>query len=59
MFGFRMGLEGKYNRDLGWAYGIETGIRPGISGKGFYATFKISFPVYSTNLEYEREAFGK
>ena len=59
MFGFRLGLEGKYNRDLGWAYGIETGIRPGISGRGFFATFKVSFPVYSTNLEYEREAFGK
>jgi len=59
MFGFRAGLEGKYNRELGWSYGLETGIRPGIKGRGFYAAFKVSFPVYSTNLNYEREAFGK
>jgi len=59
MIGVRAGLEGKYNRELGWSYGIETGIRPGIKGRGFYAAFKVSFPVYSTNLDYEREAFGK
>lgn len=59
LIGFRLGLEGMQNREVGWSYNLETGIRPGIKGRGFYATFKISFPVYSTNLEYEREAFGK
>lgn len=59
MIGFRLGIEGKYNRELGWAYGIETGIRPGIKGRGFYLLGKISLPVYGTSLDYAREAFGK
>ncbi|MFP4091873.1 MAG: hypothetical protein ACLFUB_16635 [Cyclobacteriaceae bacterium] len=57
--GFRLGLEGKYNRELGWAYGAEIGSRPSVSGRGFFALVKISLPVYSTNLDYGREAFGK
>jgi hypothetical protein len=57
--GFRLGLEGKYNRELSWAYGAEIGARPSVSGKGFFALIKISLPVYSTNLDYGREAFGK
>lgn len=58
-FGFRMGLEGKFNRELGWAYGAEVGSRPTVKGKGFYALIRVSLPVYSTNLDYGREAFGK
>ena len=58
-FGFRAGLDGKFNRTLSWAYGGEVGIRPGVKGQGFYALIKISFPVYSTNLDYSVEAFGK
>lgn len=59
MFGFRMGIDGKFNRTLSWAYGGEFGYRPGIAGQGFYALIKISFPVYSTNIDYGVEAFGK
>ncbi|MBX2962300.1 MAG: hypothetical protein KF687_07295 [Cyclobacteriaceae bacterium] len=59
MFGFRAGIEGKFNRTLSWSYGAEAGYRPSIDGKGFFAMLKISIPVYSTNLDYKVEAFGK
>jgi hypothetical protein len=58
-FGFRAGLGGRFNRTLSWAYGGEIGYRPGITGRGFYAMIKISIPVYSSNLNYKVEAFGK
>lgn len=58
-FGFRAGIEGKFNRTLSWAYGGEVGYRPTISGSGFFAVLKISFPVYGTNLDYKVESFGK
>ena len=59
MIGFRAGIDGKFNRTLSWAYGGEFGYRPTISGQGFFAMFKISFPLYSTNLDYKVESFGK
>jgi hypothetical protein len=49
--GVRAGLDGKFNRKLSWGYGGEIGYRPSIDGRGFFALLKISFPVYSTNLE--------
>jgi len=58
-FGFRAGLDGKFNRTWGWSYGGEVGYRPGIQGGGFYSLIKISFPVFSTNLDYKVESFGK
>ncbi len=58
-FGFRTGIEGKFNRELSWAYGAELGMRPTVSGRGFFAMIRISLPVYSTNLNHGREAFGK
>jgi hypothetical protein len=58
-FGFRAGVDGKFNRTWGWGYGGELGFRPGIEGRTFYALIKISFPVYSTNLDYKVESFGK
>ncbi len=58
-WGFRLGMEGKNNRKIGWSYGAEAGIRPGVKGQGFFALLKISLPVYSTSLNYRREAFGK
>jgi hypothetical protein len=58
-FGFRAGIEGRFNRTFSWSYGGEVGYRPGIQGKCFYALVKISFPVFSTNLDYKVEAFGK
>jgi hypothetical protein len=57
--GFRLGMEGKFNRELGWAYGAEMGIRPGVQTRAFFANIKISFPVYSTTLNHQVEAFGK
>lgn len=57
--GFRAGIEGRFNRTLSWSYGGEIGYRPSIDGRGFFALLKISFPVYSTNLDYKVEAFGK
>jgi hypothetical protein len=58
-FGFRAGIDGKFNRTLSWAYGGEIGLRPSITGQGLYVLFKISFPVFGTNLDYKVESFGK
>lgn len=58
-FGFRAGIDGRFNRTLSWAYGGEFGYRPSIAGKTFYALIKISFPVFGSNLEYKVESFGK
>lgn len=57
--GFRLGLDGKFNRTLSWGYGAEVGTKPTLKGRGAYALIKISFPIYSTNLNYKVEAFGK
>lgn len=56
--GFRAGLKGKFNRSLGWGYGVETGLRPGIQQNGFFFTFKLSFPIYGTKLEQTVEAIN-
>lgn len=58
-FGFRAGIDGKFNRTLSWSYGGEFGYRPSVQGRGFFAMFKISFPIYGTNLDYKVESFGK
>ena len=52
--GFRLGAEGKFNRELGWAYGVELGMRPGVSKQAFYTALKLSFPVYATDLKYSK-----
>jgi hypothetical protein len=57
--GFRLGIEGKFNRQLSWAYGGELGYRPSLEGRGFFALLKISFPVFGTQLDYKVESFGK
>lgn len=59
IIGARIGMDGKFNRTLSWGYGGEIGVRPGLKGRGFYALVKISFPIYSTNLDHKVEAFGK
>lgn len=59
MLGFRAGMQGKFNRELGWSYGGELGFRPGVKTKGFYALLKLSFPVFSTSMDHSKEAFGK
>jgi hypothetical protein len=58
-FGFRVGVDGRFNRQLGWSYGGEFGYRPSIEGRTFFALLKISFPVFGTNLDYKVESFGK
>jgi hypothetical protein len=58
-FGFRIGIDGKFNRYISYGYGIETGIRPGIKNQGFFIQGRVSFPVIGTKLSSEVEAFGK
>lgn len=58
-FGFRVGIDGRFNRQLGWAYGAEIGYRPSFDKRTFFALLKISFPVFGTDLDYKVESFGK
>ena len=57
--GFRIGMDGKFNRQFGWSYNAEIGMRPSVKTRSFYAVVKISFPVFTTSLSHEVEAFGK
>jgi hypothetical protein len=57
--GFRLGIDGRFNRQFSWSYGGEIGYRPSLAGRTFYALIKISFPVFGTNLDYKVESFGK
>jgi hypothetical protein len=57
--GFRLGMEGKFNRELSWGYGAELGYRPGIKGKGTYVNVRFSFPLLGSKLEHEVEAFNQ
>lgn len=57
--GFRAGIDGKFNRQLSWGYGGEIGYRPSVGSRCFYAMFKMTFPLYGTNLDYKVESFGK
>jgi len=59
MFGFRLGMEGKFNREFSWGYGAELGYRPGIKGKGTYAMIRFSCPIFGTKFRHEVDAFGK
>ena len=57
--GFRAGIDGRFNRTLSWAYNGEIGYRPGVKGQGLYALLRISFPVYSSDMNNNVEAFSK
>ena len=59
VLGFRAGFDGKFNRKFSWAYGGEIGYRPGLKESGFFVLAKVSFPVFSTQLRYQVESFGK
>jgi len=43
--GARVGIEGMFNHNFSFSYGVETGYRPGIKSRTFYALIKIAFPV--------------
>lgn len=49
--GFKLGIEGMFNRKLSWAYGSEIGFRPGIQKRSFFALIKLSFPVFGTDFK--------
>jgi hypothetical protein len=53
--GVRAGIDGKFNRKIAWAYSGELGYRPSMEGRGFFALMKISFPVFSSNLQKKGE----
>jgi hypothetical protein len=57
MIGFRAGIQGKFNRGIGFGYGIETGIRPGIRGSGFYLMGVFSVPVFGFRLSKGKSGF--
>lgn len=57
--GFRIGMDGKFNRTLSWGYGGEIGYRPSIKGRSYYTMFRIAIPMFGTNLENKVESFGK
>ena len=57
--GFRLGMDGKFNRALSWGYGAEVGVKPGLKSGGVFALLKISMPIYATEVDYEVEAFEK
>lgn len=59
VLGFRVGIDGKFNRKFSWAYGGEVGYRPGLQGSGVFVLIKISLPVFGTQLRYQVESFGK
>jgi hypothetical protein len=44
--GFRAGVQGKFNKRVGFSYGAEFGYRPSLKERSFYALFKLGFPVF-------------
>jgi hypothetical protein len=53
--GFRLGVEGMYNREFGWAWGIETGYRPSVQGRSFFLMGKVSLS-FGTKFDQKRGA---
>ena len=49
--GFRVGVEGKFDRIMSWSYGVEMGVRPGVAQRGFFLMGRLSFPVFGTNFQ--------
>jgi hypothetical protein len=58
MFGFRGGLQGKFNRGIGFGYSVEIGMRPGIKSGGFYLMGVFSIPVFGLRLNKEASSFA-
>jgi len=45
--GMRAGVDIRHDRDIGFAFGAEAGIRPGPSKGGAYMLLKVSIPVFA------------
>lgn len=45
--GFRVGIDVRHDRDLGFAVGAEAGFRPGPANGGAYMILKASIPVFA------------
>lgn len=56
--GFRLGMEGMYNREFSWSYGAELGVRPSIKGRSAYVMIKVGFALAS-RLNQQRQAYQK
>jgi hypothetical protein len=54
--GFRLGAQGLFNRAFGWAYKLETGYRPALAQRGFYAQAQIGIAIGS-RLRVRRDAY--
>jgi len=57
--GFRLGLDGHFNRKFAWGYGAEIGHRPTVAKSAFYVAIKIAFPMLGFDLNNQKEAFTK
>ncbi len=54
--GFRLGIEGMYNREFSWSYGAEIGFRPSIQTRGFYANVRVGF-AFASKMQQKRQAY--
>ncbi|MFM9075567.1 MAG: hypothetical protein ACKORJ_08405, partial [Bacteroidota bacterium] len=55
-FGYRVGLDSKFNRVIGLGLGEEAGTRPGPAKDNFYLVLKASLPVLGSNLIFPRKS---
>ncbi|MDJ1466268.1 hypothetical protein QNI19_21210 [Cytophagaceae bacterium DM2B3-1] len=54
--GFRLGMEGLFNRELSWTYGAELGFRPSLQSRGFYANIHVGF-AFASKMQQKRQAY--
>ena len=52
--GFRLGIQGKFNRAFSWGYGAEIGYRPSVKTQSFFMLLKLSFPILGSDLKYSK-----
>jgi|GEM_PF-285929 len=54
--GFRLGMEGMFNRELAWTYGAEMGFRPSLKTRGFFASVRVGFS-FGSKMQQKRQAY--
>lgn len=54
--GFRLGMEGMFNRDFAWTYGAEMGYRPSLKTRGFYTSVRVGFS-FASRMQQKRQAY--